>query len=309
MSNAGPPIIDITDLERTDALIAIDDACRDWGFFQLVGHGIGEHLIVALRRQMREYFAQSLAAKHENLRTADNPWGFYDRELTKHTPDWKQIYDYGPPDGGMMRPQWPAALPEFQPVIRAFYDACDALALRLLGALSTNLGMPATFLDALFRPAHTSFLRPTPRSHLGVNSHTDSGALTLLLQDEEPGLEVLHGNGWRLVEPRQDTLVVNIGDMVQVWSNDVYRAALHRGLANADAERFSVPFFFNPSYDCYYAPLPSMVDGLHPPRYRPINWGEFRAGRAAGDYANQGKYLQISHYCVEQRREAYPSSR
>ena len=211
MSNAGPPIIDITDLERTDALIAIDDACRDWGFFQIVGHGIGEHLIVALRRQMREFFAQSLAAKHENLRTADNPWGFYDRELTKHTPDWKQIYDYGPPDGGMLRPQWPAALPEFQPVIRAFYDACDALALRLLGALSINLGMPATFLDALFRPAHTSFLRLNyyPRcrrlhgASLGVNSHTDSGALTLLLQDEQPGLEVLHGNGWHLVEPRQ----------------------------------------------------------------------------------------------------------
>jgi isopenicillin N synthase-like dioxygenase len=272
---------------------------------------------------MRSFFSQPLAAKHEILRTADNPWGFYDRELTKNTPDWKQVYDFGPPSGGVLQPQWPRALPEFRPVIHSFYNACDALALRMLQAISTNLGMPAGFLDSSFRPAHTSFLRlnyyptcPIPArpvdlsmaavGHLGVNHHTDAGAITVLLQDDQPGLEVFHDNAWCLVEPRRDALVVNIGDIVQVWSNDRYHAALHRALASADAERFSAPFFFNPAYSAEYAPLPSMVDADHPPIYRSISWGEFRARRAAGDYADRGEYTQISHYYREQRRGSWP---
>jgi isopenicillin N synthase-like dioxygenase len=107
---------------------------------------------------------------------------------------------------------------------------------------------------------------------------------------------VFHDNAWRLVEPHPDALVVNIGDIVQVWSNDRYRAALHRAFVHADAERFSVAFFLNPPYSAEYAPLPSTVDVTHPPRYRPINWGEFRSRRTAGDYADGDEYAQISQY-------------
>jgi len=307
------PVIDISVPGGEPTLRAIDDACRDWGFFQVTGHGISEHLIAALKQQMQLFFAQPIEAKQAVTRTAENPWGFYDRELTRHTQDWKQVYDYGPPDGGALVPQWPKGLPEFRPAMQAFYDACDAVALRLLRALSINLGMPPHSLDPHFRPWHTSFLRlnyypkcPTPvrptgvavatGGHLGVNHHTDSGALTVLVQDDQPGLEVLHEGTWKLVEPRRDSLVVNIGDIVQVWSNDRYRAALHRVLANADAERFSAPYFFNPTYNANYEPLPSTVDVDHPPRYRSINWGEFRSHRHSGDYGSADEYHQISHY-------------
>lgn len=307
------PVIDIADLDRASTRRAIDDACCEWGFFQISNHGMDEALTNALKEQMRLFFALPLARKHAIQRTAENSWGFYDRELTRHTPDWKQVYDYGPPDGGHLIPQWPAELPRFRAVIQAYYDACDAIALGLLHVLADNLGMPQDSLDTLFRPDHTSFLRlnyypkcPTPvrpkdvsvasGGYLGINHHTDAGALTLLLQDRQPGLEVLNDGEWKLVEPRTDTLVVNLGDIAQVWSNDRYRAPLHRVLANAEAERFSAPFFFNPTYAADYAPLPSMVDAHHPPRYRPINWGEFRAHRTAGDYADYGDYHQISHY-------------
>ena len=307
------PVIDVSDLHRAATQRAIDAACRDWGFFQIVGHGISEYTLAALRREMRAFFALPLAAKRAIARTAENPWGFYDRELTKQTRDWKQVYDFGPADGHAIVPQLPRELPRFAPVIARFYAACDALAFELVEVIAGNLGMPPGALDACFRPQHTSFLRlnfyprcpapahPTDREpardgHLGVNPHTDSGALTLLLQDEQPGLEVLNGDEWHLVEPRRDALVVNIGDIVQVWSNDRYKAALHRGLVAPDAERFSAPFFFNPGYSTQYAPLPSTVDAEHPPRYRPIGWGEFRARRAAGDYADIGEEVQIHHY-------------
>jgi isopenicillin N synthase-like dioxygenase len=302
--NPQPPVIDLADAERAHTHRAIDAACREWGVFQVVNHGIDLRLMAALRRQMRALFGAPLEEKRAIARTADNPWGFYDRELTRHTRDWKQVYDYGPPDGDKIVPQWPARLPAFKPVVGEYYQACDDVSLRLLRVMARNLGMPAESLDAHFRPAHTSFLRlnyyprcPTPGDQLGVNAHTDSGAVTLLLQDM-PGLEVFHRDRWLMVEPRRDALVVNLGDVLQVWSNDRYTAPLHRAVVNADEDRLSAPFFFNPAYSTNYAPLPSAVDARHPPRYRPINWREFRARRAAGDYAPAGDYAQISQYSI-----------
>jgi isopenicillin N synthase-like dioxygenase len=306
MSNRIFPVIDISHAERAQTHREIDVACRESGVFQIVGHGIDVRLIAALRRQMRAFFGQSVAVKRAISRSADNPWGYYDRELTRHTRDWKEIYDYGPADGEKISPQWPQALPAFRPVLLAYYASCEDLALRLLRVLARNLGMPADSLDAHFVRQHTSFLRlnyyppcaANSAGHLGVNPHTDSGALTLLLQDEQPGLEVLNRSAWWLVEPNPDALVVNLGDIAQVWSNDQYIAPLHRAVVHSDAQRFSVPFFLNPAYSTEYAPLPSTVDARHPPRYRPINWREFRSRRAAGDYANAGEYAQISQYTV-----------
>jgi len=306
MSNPFPAVIDVSRADRAQMHREIDAACRDSGIFQIVGHGIDTRLIAALRRQMRALFAQPSEVKQAISRTAENPWGFYDRELTRYRRDLKEVYDYGPAEGEVITPQWPAELPAFRPVIQEYYAACDAVAIRLLRVMARNLGMPPDSLDAQFRPQHTSFLRLNyyPRcvwnvaGNLGVNAHTDAGALTLLLQDEQPGLQVFHRGAWQLVEPHPDLLVVNLGDIAQVWSNDQYVAPLHRGVVHSNVERYSVPYFFNPVYSADYAPLPSTVDERHPPRYRPINWREFRARRAAGDYANGREYLEISHYAV-----------
>jgi isopenicillin N synthase-like dioxygenase len=83
-----------------------------------------------------------------------------------------------------------------------------------------------------------------------------------------------------------------------VWSNDRYHAALHRVLANAEHERYSAPYFFNPAPAAFYAPLPNALRAGETPHYRPINWGEFRASRTAGDYADYGEEIQISHYAT-----------
>ncbi len=309
------PVIDIARLGQPATLSALDAACREWGFFQVTHHGIDAGILRRVMAAAHSFFAQPDAVKRSILRSDENPWGYYDQELTKNTRDWKQVFDYGPADGGALQPQWPAGLPDFEPAVRAYYAACERLAERLIGAVGINLGMPAGYLPRFFGAAQSSFVRlnhypacpapaapdgvATPREgFLGVNHHTDAGALTLLLQDEVPGLQVFREGRWHLVEPRADALVVNLGDIVQVWSNDRYRAALHRVLANGERARFSAPFFYNPSYATRYAPLPSTVDARHPPRYRPIEWGEFRALRAAGDYADLGEEVQIDHYVL-----------
>ncbi len=321
MDHQDIPVIDITSLEAPQTLQALDDACRQWGFFQVVNHGIDAQVLETLKQKSLAFFAEPREAKQSIARTEGNPWGYFDQELTKNTPDWKEIFDYGPaepsddPAKPALLPQWPEFVPGFKEAVLDYYQACEPVAFRLLAAIARNLGAEPDALLQAFQPGHTSFIRlnyypicPTPESpkqvqpptegYLGVNHHTDAGALTLLHQADEPGLEVFKDGAWHLVALRPEALVVNIGDIVQVWSNNVYVAALHRVRANADKVRSSAPFFLNPAYDADYAPLPSMVDGTRPPFYRAINWGDFRSQRAAGDYADQGEEVQISQYAL-----------
>ena len=133
---------------------------------------------------------------------------------------------------------------------------------------------------------------------MGVHHHTDAGALTLLLQEDVGGLQVCLNNQWIPVDPVVGALVINIGDMVQVWSNDYYQAPLHRVLASDSHDRYSLPFFYNPSYDTQYAPLNALTSDKSPPKYRQITWGEFRLRRQQGDYANYGQENQIGDYRI-----------
>lgn len=125
---------------------------------------------------------------------------------------------------------------------------------------------------------------------LGIHHHTDAGALTVLLQDGIGGLQVFHEGFWHDVTAVTGAFTINIGDMTQVWSNDLYRAPVHRVLAMDRRERISIPYFYNPSYDTIVAPL------TRDPRYAPIPWGEFRRARADGDFADYGAEVQISDY-------------
>ncbi len=318
------PVLDMATLRDASALDDLTRACEDWGFFQLTNHGVSAALLNDALAQSRAFFALPGHLKQRVVRTDANPWGFFDQELTKNTRDWKEIFDFGPADAesGDPRstvravPQWPE-LEGFKPVMLNAFEALSDLSRSVLAVLARAL---ETSPDALTRgfDRHTSFLRlnyyprcddaaeadaPTvpERGRLGIGHHTDAGAVTLVAQDAQAGLQVLHDGVWRTVTPRADALVVNIGDIVQVWSNDRFPAPLHRVLANGNAERFSMAFFFNPSYDTDYAPLASQCAG-GAARYRPINWGRFRAGRAAGDYADHGQEIQIADFRITPER-------
>jgi isopenicillin N synthase-like dioxygenase len=122
MSIENVPVIDVTALASADAsadaatLTELDNACRDWGFFQVVNHGIDEAVIEALKLKMQEFFLLPKLTKRSIGRTAENPWGYFDQELTKNTLDWKEVFDYGPAelptDGSdpLIVPQWPRSV-------------------------------------------------------------------------------------------------------------------------------------------------------------------------------------------------------
>ena len=309
------PHVDLQALHPgSQSFSAFLEALAHWGFFHLHGHGIDAALIDAVRVQSRAFFGAPAETKTAIVRTAHNPWGYYDAERTKTRVDAKQIFDVGP-DEGSRRAQWPQGLAEFKPTMLQWSAACHSLCLRLIESLSQGLNMPAQTLRGEFDPDHSSFLRlnyyplvddaapaDTPclpdSGQLGIHHHTDAGALTVLLQDEVAGLQVAHDDGWTLVQPQAESLVINIGDIVQVWSNDAYPAVLHRVLASVGSPRYSAAYFFNPSYASRYAPLSGMCSPDSPPRYREIAWGAFRGGRTAGDYADYGSEIQISDFAI-----------
>lgn len=308
------PVIDVRE-PRTRVVDEIAAACAAWGFFQITGHGVDATLIELATEEPRAFFAAPKAAKRALSRSRDNPWGFYDRELTKNARDKKEIFDIGPDAGGALvdgpfsgATPWPSWRPGFEPAMRAYFAACVEVSARLMSMVYEGLGARVS-LDDAFGADHTSFLRLNyypvddplageagDRADLGIHHHTDAGALTVLLQDEVLGLQVYRDGLWHDVHPLAGAFVINIGDMVQVWSNDQYRAPVHRVLAMERAERRSLPFFFNPAYNTVVAPLDNLVDSRRPAHYAPIPWGEFRRKRADGDFANYGAEVQISNY-------------
>ena len=306
------PTIDFSQLDHDRQLSELGKACSEWGFFHLKNHRMPRPLRTRLLREAAAFFALPAESKHQVLRTEENSWGFYDRELTKNRRDWKEIFDVGRKQG-TDTPQWPDQQPSLQSVVEAFFQAAEEISWVLLHAIFRSLRADfsprrSDFLD------HTSFLRlnfyplcddPAPASsetvpksgRLGIGHHTDAGALTILLQDGNAGLQFMRDEVWHGIQGEPDDLIVNIGDVVQVYSNDRYRAPLHRVIASRSQERFSAPFFFNPALSARYEPLPELCADV-PPHYRPIDWSEFRALRSSGDYANVGKEVQINDYRI-----------
>jgi isopenicillin N synthase-like dioxygenase len=131
---------------------------------------------------------------------------------------------------------------------------------------------------------------------LGVHHHSDAGALTVLIQDEVGGLQVHRDGYWYDIPPVPGAIVINTGDMMQVWSNDRYHAPVHRVLAMEERDRYSLPFFFNPAANARVSPLPTVIDKRNPGRYHEIEWASFRGKRTDGDYADYGTEVQISQF-------------
>ena len=211
-----PPVVDLgplsdgsmAGLERVAA--ELEAPCAERGVFHVIGHGIPDSELAAFEGAMRALFAAPREVKRSVLRTRDNARGYYDEELAKNRPDWKEVFDYGAEvseadaEGGAAHSdgwnQWPAELPELRPILLRHHARCETLGLTLLRAICVSLGWTPDRLVPYFGD-RASFVRlnryprcPTPAApdadffpeegNLGVHHHSDAGALTLLCQDE-----------------------------------------------------------------------------------------------------------------------------
>jgi isopenicillin N synthase-like dioxygenase len=309
------PTIDISRPDPT-ALGALDAACRDHGFFLLEGHGL-DALIETTWDETRRFFSAPKEVKESVRRTRDQALGYYDRELTKQRRDRKEVFDFMEPNGaiGEKRNRWPDELSGFRDAQTAFFGAFSDLAGRTLRLVYSALGASDPTVETHAGAALTSTVRlnhypvgdPVPvadrtglpaLADVSLGHHTDPGLLTLLLQDDTGGLQTRsHEQGWIDVPPRPGTIVVNLADSLQVFTNDRYRAAIHRVAPMTDTARYSIPFFYNPGLDAVIEPIEELRESA--PQYRPFTWREFIQARIDDNYADlDAEDTQAAHFRI-----------
>jgi isopenicillin N synthase-like dioxygenase len=284
------PTLDLSLLEgtaeqRQGFLDDLRHAARDVGFFYLTGHGIDSSLLEQVQDHARQFFALPDSEKTEVGMINSPHFRGYNRaasEITRGKPDLREQFDLGaerevlPQDerpywSRLQGPnQWPATLPALKPLLLDWQQAMTRMSLRLLRAFAQALSLPQEAFDQLYGDnpnEHIKLMRypgqAPDTSNQGVGAHKDSGFLSFLLQDQQAGLQVEIEEGrWIDALPRENTLVVNIGELLELATNGYLRATVHRVVSPPKgSERLSIAFFLGAQLDAVVPlyPLPTAL--------------------------------------------------
>jgi isopenicillin N synthase-like dioxygenase len=309
------PVIDLsgsTNERGVDAIADhIDVACRDTGFFYVVGHGVSTELRARVEELAREFFAMAETEKSViAMRHGGRAWrGWFplDAELTSGVPDNKEGLYFGeelpasdprvraglPLHGANLFPQAPAGLRD---AVLDYMAAVTDVGHVLLRHLSCALGLDDRWFDRNLTASPTVLFRifrypplheTTPR--WSVAEHTDYGLLTVLAQDTTAGLEVRSRDGWVAAPPITDAFVVNLGDMLERMTAGRYRSTPHRVRNTSTHDRISFPLFLDPAWDAEVRPVPNpSADGGPDTDTAPDRWDGQNVHDWSGTY---GDYL------------------
>ncbi len=265
-----------SETERRDFAVGVARLCHEVGFFQMVGHGIEPDFFAEHARQRARFFALDPSVKAQIDKVASPHFRGWERvgaELTGGRPDYREQLDLStenPVRGLDLEPpflrldgpnQWPddSILPGFRAHMDDFFERMAALADELLDVFSLGLGLDQGFLRARFGRYPFSLVKlisypPTPDGGAGVNAHHDAGFLTLLMQHEVGGLQVLNPDDeWIDVPPTDGALVVNLGEMLQEMTGNYFVATTHRVITGE--ARFSSAWFHGPELTTSLEPL------------------------------------------------------
>ncbi|BBZ27738.1 oxidoreductase [Mycolicibacterium madagascariense] len=303
------PIVDISGLRSTDdhewsrVATELGTAAREVGFFYVSGTGVDEARFARLLAATREFFALPVEEKMRSYIGLSRCHRGYvpvgEEGVENGVPDLKEAFDTAldlpadDPDylagNPMLGPNtWPE-LPGFAEAVTDYYQAVLEVGHLLLRAFAVALGEdPDTFTrHAAKTPSQLRLVHypydPNAVDALGIGAHTDYECFTLL-KPTAPGLEVLNGAGeWIDVPPVPGTFVVNVGDLLELWTNGAFIATSHR-VRKVVEERYSFPLFFNVDYDTEVKPLPQFAspDGEDRP---PLRAGEHLFAQTAQSFA------------------------
>jgi len=296
------PTLDITryDSDRDAFVAELGAAYREWGFAGICNHGIPQELVDNAYAAFQKFFAlpEEVKMKYHipggGGARGYTPFGVETAKGSQHY-DLKEFWHIGReiPDDSRYRPVmppnvWPEEVPEFKEYGLALYNALDNLGSRVLAALALHIGLPEDFFadktnfgNSILRPIHYPPITQPDIPNVRAGAHGDINFITLLVGASAAGLEVLSRKGeWVPFTSEGDTIVVNIGDMLERLTNHVYPSTIHR-VVNPPGEearkpRYSVPFFLHPNPDFLIRTLPSCISPDNPDRYpEPITAHEF----------------------------------
>uniref|UniRef100_A0A1J3F5N5 aminocyclopropanecarboxylate oxidase n=1 Tax=Noccaea caerulescens TaxID=107243 RepID=A0A1J3F5N5_NOCCA len=263
------PVIDLSKLngeERDQTMALIDDACQNWGFFELINHGIPYDLMDNIERMTKEHYKKSMEQKFKEMLRSK---GIDTLETEVEDVDWEStFYLHHLPKSNLY--EIPDMSEECRTAMKDFGKKLENLAEELLDLLCENLGLEKGYLKTVFRgtkgptfATKVSNYPPCPKPELikGLRAHTDAGGLILLFQDDKvSGLQLLKDGDWVDVPPLKHSIVINLGDQLEVITNGKYKSIMHRVLTQEEGNRMSVASFYNPGNDAEISPAPSLVE-------------------------------------------------
>jgi isopenicillin N synthase-like dioxygenase len=287
------PTLDIRrfDTDRAHFVAELGAAYREFGFCGISGHGIPRELIDGAYDVFQRFFALPNDVKMQyHLKGTGGARGYTPFKVetakdSKHA-DLKEFWHIGreiPRDSkfaDVMAPNiWPSEVPDFKEKGYGLFEALDQLGSRVLRALALHIDLPENYFEdktdlgnSILRPIHYPPITEENIPNVRAGAHEDINFITLLVGASAEGLEVLSREGeWLPITTEGDTIVVNIGDMLQRLTNHVYPSTTHRVVnpqnENARKPRYSVPYFLHPNPDVVLDPVPQCVTPDNPSRY------------------------------------------
>ncbi|KAF7127282.1 hypothetical protein RHSIM_Rhsim11G0071100 [Rhododendron simsii] len=284
------PVIDFLKLsgaERAKTMAQIANGCEEWGFFQLVNHGISEELLERVKKVTMECYKME---REEGFRNSNKAVKMMNELVAKKSGekmeniDWEDVFLLTEEN----KREWPSKTPGFKSKTNISFELDDRetmaeyrselkkLAEKVMEVMDENLGLPKGFIknafngedggDNAFFGTKMAHYPPCPHPEMinGLRAHTDAGGVILLFQDDEVGgLQILKDGEWIDVQPIPNAIVINIGDQIEVLSNGRYKSVWHRVLAMTEGNRRSIASFYNPWLKATIAPAPQLVEKVN----------------------------------------------
>ncbi|KZV14843.1 putative 2-oxoglutarate/Fe(II)-dependent dioxygenase [Dorcoceras hygrometricum] len=297
------PVIDFAELQgcnRSQALKSLAHACENYGFFQLVNHGIPDEIVSNMVNVSRRFFELPLSER-EKYMSADTTspvrYGTSFNQAVDGVFCWRDFLKLVCHPIQDVLPHWPSTPLDFRQLAVAYAEETRFLFLMLVKAIVESLGIKDSskkgtesdksdddsllLLSKEFENGSQLMVVncyppcPEPDLTLGMPPHSDYGLLTLLLQDEVKGLQIHHQDRWVTIQPVPGSFVVNVGDHLEIFSNGKYKSVLHRALVNSTKYRISIASLHSFPFTSTVRPLPNLISDESPRRYEDTDFASF----------------------------------
>ncbi|EES16044.1 2'-deoxymugineic-acid 2'-dioxygenase [Sorghum bicolor] len=278
------PVIDLS-RSRDEVCRAILDAGKEFGFFQVINHGIPEQVLQDMESVSEEFFQLPAADKaHFYSEDTNRPNRLFSGSTYKTSKrlywmDCLRLARTFP--GSDCKKEWPEKPEELRNVFENYTALMRGLGMEMLHMLCQSLGLPSDYFDEDQSAGDMilSVIRyppcPTPDVTLGLPPHCDRNLITLVLSGSVPGLQVFYKGDWIMVKPIRHSFVINFGLHLEVVTNGIIKSVEHRVITNSVRARTSVVITINGTEDCLIGPADELLGENKPPRYRTVTLRDF----------------------------------
>ncbi|KAF3630931.1 putative 2-oxoglutarate/Fe(II)-dependent dioxygenase [Capsicum annuum] len=290
-SSISLPQVPAIDMEK---LLAIGDdselerlhsACKEWGFFQVVNHGVSSSLVEKVKSEIKAFFDLPMEERKKFEQQEGDVEGFGQAFVFSEEQklDWGDLFYMTTLPASLRKPHLFPKLPiSLSDTMEAHSKEFKSLAISILCQLAKALRMDEKEMRDLSNDG-MQLIRmnyyppcPEPDKTIGISPHSDADALTILLQlNETEGLQVRKDGIWVPIKPLPNAFIVNVGDMMEILSNGVYRSIEHRAVVNSNQERLSLATFYIFNLDSELGPAHSLTGPNNPPIFRRIRVGKY----------------------------------